>query len=592
MLLHRWSVLLVLPLLCLRPAALHAQELVVNGGLEIWSRCPAGPAVKKLKVDGRVKAAQGDPDLYASCSEAFGVPGNWSGHQMAWEGEAYAGLVLTSDMPNECGTREYLQFPLSAPLEAGKRYRITYRVSAAENSGYVTDRVAARFCADDVGRKGLPPALRERPDVGNALGRMLNDTAGWTTVTGIYNAMGGERFVIIGNFHPCNSSTRVRMHAGAKASMERKAAARLDPVAKRGAWRQWMARTAYVYLDGVSLVPDTTTPAHIAAITPEQACPADVTSAQGPDLIADPGFDRNTHPTPMSWRNASAGTPDLLEGVTGIYLYSAGHSDNREYIRAPLAATLSPCNTYRLSLDVRLNPTYAYAVDAIGVAITDTFSTRHNRLLLGLPWAWRSPPGALIVHSDKPMTLCGTFVPEVCAQHLLVGNFGADSTTTIVRVGAEGDGPFAYVFVDNIQLTLVGTTPGCVDPCQAPLDLVTENLGTPAGTSDHTVIHFDSDRDRPIALDLKQLDDLVALLDSTPGAQLSVTGHADASGTAAHNEQLALARAQRLRDLLVTRGATATSIVVSSAGSSVPLATNETPEGRALNRRVEVEVLR
>jgi hypothetical protein len=581
-----------LPLLCTGPAVLHAQELVVNGGMETRSRCPAGPSVKKLKVDGRVKTVQGDPDLYASCSVTFGVPENWSGLQAAWEGDAYAGLVLTSDMPNECGMREYLQFPLSAPLEAGNRYRLTFRVSAAEHSGYVTDRVAARFSTDDLARKGLPPALRERPDVANPLGRMLNDTSGWTTVTGIYNAMGGERYVIIGNFHPCNSSTRVRMHAGAKASMERKAAARLDPVAKRGAWRQWMARTAYVYLDGVSLVPDTTTPAHIAAITPEQACPMDVPRAMGPELVADPGFDHNAHPTPTSWRNASAGTPDLLEGVTGIYLYSAGHADNREYIRTPLNATLSPCSTYRISMEVRLNPTYAYAVDAIGVAVTDTFSTRHDRLLIDLPWAWRSPPGALLMHSDQALTLCGTFTPSACADQLLVGNFGADSTTTIVKVGAEGDGPFAYVFVDNVHLTAVAHTPGCVDPCTAPKPLVAKDPTPPVPMPELLVIRFDSDQDDPLAVDTELLDKLVAMLKATPGAQLSITGHTDASGTAVRNQQLALDRAVRMRELLVARGASATSIQVSSAGSSVPLATNATPEGRAMNRRVEVEVLR
>jgi len=114
----RWGALLLV-LLVVRPMALRAQELVVNGGLETWSRCPSGPAVKKGKVDGRVRSAQGDPDLYATCSEEFGVPDNWSGHQSAWEGDAYAGLVLTSDMPNECGMREYLQFPLHSPWRPG-----------------------------------------------------------------------------------------------------------------------------------------------------------------------------------------------------------------------------------------------------------------------------------------------------------------------------------------------------------------------------------------------------------------------------------------------------------------------------------------
>ena len=55
-------------------------------------------------------AAQGNPDYYAECSETFGVPSNWSGCQVAFDGAAYTGLVLTTDLRNECGAREYLQF--------------------------------------------------------------------------------------------------------------------------------------------------------------------------------------------------------------------------------------------------------------------------------------------------------------------------------------------------------------------------------------------------------------------------------------------------------------------------------------------------
>ena len=108
---------------------LAAQELVINGGLEQFARCPDGPVRKSLKVDGKVKAAQGNPDLYSVCSATFSVPGNWSGHQAAWAGSTYAGLVLTTDMRDECGTREYLQFPLEKPLENGRRYRLTFHVS-------------------------------------------------------------------------------------------------------------------------------------------------------------------------------------------------------------------------------------------------------------------------------------------------------------------------------------------------------------------------------------------------------------------------------------------------------------------------------
>ncbi len=564
----------------------------MNGGLENMKRCPTGPSIKRLKVDGKVKSAQRDPDLYAVCSETFGIPGNWSGHQEAWQGEAYAGLVLTSDMPNECGMREYIQFPLTAPLENGRRYRLTFRVSPSENSGYVTDRIGAQFSAVDHSSKGVPPGLRERADVENAHGRLLNDTSGWTTVTGIHNAKGGERYVVIGNFYTCNSSTRIRMYGDKKASLERKVAARLDPVKRRGAWREWMARTAYVYLDGVSLIPDSTSPERIEALAPELACPPDVPAAKGPDLVPDPGFDRNVHPTYNSWRNASTGTPDLLNGETGLYLYSDGYTDNREYIRIPLLETLSPCSTYRISLDVRINPSYAFAVDAIGIAVTDTFSTKRDRLWLDLPWAWRSPPGKLMSHSNRSMTLCGTFVPSLCAQQLLVGNFDPDSATTVVQVGKDGDGPFAYYFVDNVHLAAVASVPGCVDPCRAIVPLVDDDGVSADAWPDHVVLFFDSDSDLPLHVNAEALDQLAATLNADRNMTLHITGHTDASGTTARNEVLGQARADALRDMLVKRGAPPGSMETYSEGGNRPIADNDTAEGKAKNRRVEVELRR
>ncbi|MBK6831128.1 MAG: OmpA family protein [Flavobacteriales bacterium] len=570
----------------------QAQELVINGGLEKVGRCPQGPVIKKLTVDGRVKAAQGDPDLYSACSSSFGVPLNWSGAQPAWNGTTYAGLVLTSDMPDECGSREYLQFPLEHPLENGRRYRLSFRVSVAEYAGYITDRVGAIFSAEDLSRKGVPLRAREHAHMENPLGRLLDDTASWTTVSGLYNATGGEQFVIVGNFHPCNSSTRKAMNADKKASMKRKVDARMDPEPRRGAWHAWMKRTAYVYLDGVSLVADTSAPEHIALLTADQACPHGVAAATGPELIPDPGFDNNVHPKPDSWRNASSGTPDLMNGLTGLYTYSQGYPDNREYIRIPLADTLSPCTTYRIAFDVWRNSTYAYAMDAIGIAVTDTFSIRYDRERLRFPWAWRSPRGLPITHTDAPMTLCGTFTPNLCATQLLLGNFDPDTACTLMLAGNENDGPFAYYYVDNVHLNAVERIAGCVDTCRTKVMMTqTDRVSDPA-FPDRLSLYFDTDSDEPLGRYVAELDRLAALLKDEPTLRIRIIGHADDSGTPAHNERLAQARADRLRSALIERGAPDAHITTTSAGSREPIADNTTEEGRAINRRVEVEVVR
>jgi outer membrane protein OmpA-like peptidoglycan-associated protein len=74
------------------------------------------------------------------------------------------------------------------------------------------------------------------------------------------------------------------------------------------------------------------------------------------------------------------------------------------------------------------------------------------------------------------------------------------------------------------------------------------------------------------------------------GAQVRIVGHTDNTGIDAYNETLGLRRAQAVRDMLVQRGVSASRIRVDSRGSSAPVASNDTPEGRNQNRRVELTV--
>jgi OOP family OmpA-OmpF porin len=76
-----------------------------------------------------------------------------------------------------------------------------------------------------------------------------------------------------------------------------------------------------------------------------------------------------------------------------------------------------------------------------------------------------------------------------------------------------------------------------------------------------------------------------SLPDSGP---IEVAGHADSTGPAEYNMGLSLRRANAVRDYLVSKGVAADRLVVRGYGESQPTATNETREGRAKNRRVEL----
>jgi outer membrane protein OmpA-like peptidoglycan-associated protein len=81
-----------------------------------------------------------------------------------------------------------------------------------------------------------------------------------------------------------------------------------------------------------------------------------------------------------------------------------------------------------------------------------------------------------------------------------------------------------------------------------------------------------------------------SIADIAPGATLKVVGHTDNQGNAANNQKLSLARAQRVADYLVQQGLDPSRIEALGVGEQFAATTNDTPEGRANNRRVELVV--
>ena len=72
---------------------------------------------------------------------------------------------------------------------------------------------------------------------------------------------------------------------------------------------------------------------------------------------------------------------------------------------------------------------------------------------------------------------------------------------------------------------------------------------------------------------------------------IDVLGHTDSTGSDASNQTLSVNRAQAVAAYLQTRGVASARVGVQGFGESAPIATNDTDEGRAQNRRVEIKVV-
>lgn len=91
-------------------------------------------------------------------------------------------------------------------------------------------------------------------------------------------------------------------------------------------------------------------------------------------------------------------------------------------------------------------------------------------------------------------------------------------------------------------------------------------------------------------LDAAARAQLKALVQTAQGGKINVVGHADNTGAATTNQALSEARAAAVRRLLVQAGARADDVQASGAGAEQPAQGNETADGRAANRRVEVSL--
>ena len=119
------------------------------------------------------------------------------------------------------------------------------------------------------------------------------------------------------------------------------------------------------------------------------------------------------------------------------------------------------------------------------------------------------------------------------------------------------------------------------------VDVVEERL-----RAGNITLYFDTNA-KNLSLDSDQqryFEDLKSFIGQKQEGQISITGHTDNIGDYDQNKSLSRGRARFVREYLVRNGIPKESIVITGSGSDQPIDTNDTEDGRAKNRRVEVTI--
>ena len=137
--------------------------------------------------------------------------------------------------------------------------------------------------------------------------------------------------------------------------------------------------------------------------------------------------------------------------------------------------------------------------------------------------------------------------------------------------------------------------PAAAAPAPAPAAKAPAPAPTPAVAAQKVTYaadaFFDFDKSVLKPEGRAKLDDLVSKIQGINLEVIIAVGHTDSVGSDAYNQKLSVRRAEAVKAYLISKGIERNRIYTEGKGKTQPIASNKTAEGRAKNRRVEIEVV-
>jgi outer membrane protein OmpA-like peptidoglycan-associated protein len=330
-------------------------------------------------------------------------------------------------------------------------------------------------------------------------------------------------------------------------------------------------------------------------------CPGSY-NPQGSDPNFAPGWVSPTLGTPDIFNRCSfgnAGVPHNWAGVAhahkgfgyaGIYAF-LNNSSYREYLQAKLTDSLKEGRTYGVEFFIRLSGYSKYAVDRIGILLSDSSThAPHDRI-------WKIQPSFTHVMDSaysKDTGLWNRIYFEYKAKggekFITIGNFSTDKESKVFHLNfSQANEPMlntaAYFYIDDVSVVALGIP----DTGTGVKDLAAEPKPNEVYILQHIYFSFNSADILPQSYE--ELNSLVAILKKNPKWKVELSGHTDDKGDNLYNYNLSLNRAKSVGRYLVGNGIDIARIKVLGFGKRKPLKLAKTEEARAINRRVEVKFL-
>ncbi len=292
---------------------------------------------------------------------------------------------------------------------------------------------------------------------------------------------------------------------------------------------------------------------------------------------------------PMDWAEKGFGDQKPRTGkcMAGLTLFGCtnGKPHCREFVEIQLAEPLVVGQAYHvefwvthLAKSLQINNLGAYFSISEIKRMTDEVLVRDAQV---------SAKNIVPAPGGKWVKLSGQFVAKYEAEYLVIGNFRDDFNTLSVAP-REDCFNYAYYYLDDVLVKKI--------PPYMPVPIKPDDLSLQKLEQGKTIqlknIYFEFDKDELMPRSFVELNKLLKIMREHPKLSIEIVGHTDALGDEDYNLDLSRRRALAVVNFLQENKISKNRLRSHGEGEAKPIASNETDEGRAQNRRVEFVVVK
>ena len=291
---------------------------------------------------------------------------------------------------------------------------------------------------------------------------------------------------------------------------------------------------------------------------------------------------------PKHWAEKGFGrqmarTGSTLVGITS-YGCEEGKPHCREYLQIQLKESLVVGQKYHFEFWVSSLPKSLH-INRLGAY----FSTEEIQLIDDSTIDVKPQVEAekiLTTRNGRWTKVAATFTAAEEASYLIIGNFYSDKETKVLKPRSDALS-YAYYYLDDVLLRKeqpilkVPIKPD--DLSKTPIE-----VGRVVTLKN---IFFETDKYELLPRSFVELNKLLTLMRTHPNMVIEIRGHTDIVGNSDYNQYLSRKRSKSVVHFLIEHGIEAYRLQYKGFGSEQPTATNDTKEGRQLNRRVEFKII-